>query len=81
MNDLSLKQLGTLKLIFYTIGIHLFGPIPVKQRQDRLKRWDFLFTCFKTCAIHLQVVEVLGDYSFKNQSRQILELKSKEKRN
>ena len=81
MNDVSLQRSGTMKLVFCTIGIHLFGPMSVKQRENRLKRWDPLFTCFKTCAICLQVVEVLDDYSFKKQSTKIHESKGKDRRN
>ena len=53
-----------MKLPFCRTGINLFGPIYVKQRRARLKRWGVLFTCFTTRAIHLEVVEGLDTESF-----------------
>ena len=46
MKDLPLQRLEALKPPFCSTGINLFGPILVKQRRSRLKRWGALFTCF-----------------------------------
>ena len=64
MSDLPIQRLEAMKLPFCRTAIYLFGPIYVKQRRARLKRWGALLTCFITRAIHLEVVECLDIDSF-----------------
>ena len=64
MSDLPLQRLEAMKPPFCRTGIDLFGLICVKQRRATLKHWGVLFTCFTTCAIHLDVVEGFGIDSF-----------------
>ena len=64
MSDLPLQRLEAMKPPLCRTGIDLFGPIYVKQRRTRLKRWGALFTCFTTRAIHLETVEGLDTDSF-----------------
>ena len=64
VSDLPLQRLEAMKPPLCRTGIDLFGPIYVKQRRTRLKRWGALFTCFTTRAIHLETVEGLDTDSF-----------------
>ena len=66
MSDLPLTRTETMKPPFTNTGIDLFGPITIKQRRARLKRWGALFTCFNTRAIHIESVEGLDTDSFIN---------------
>ena len=40
---------------FTSVGIDYFGPIPVKLKRSRLKRYGFIFTCLTMRAIHIEV--------------------------
>ena len=64
MSDLPFSRLEAMKPPFSSTGIDLFGPITIKQRRARIKRWGALFSCFTTRAIHLEVVEGLDTDSF-----------------
>lgn len=54
---------------FSNTDVDIFGPIYIKQRQARLKRWGCLITCLNTKAIHLKLVERLETDSFINSLR------------
>ena len=45
--------------VFEDIGMDFFGPFPVCQRNQRSSQHVCIFTCFKTRAIHIEVVEDL----------------------
>ena len=69
MSDLPLQRSEAMKRPFCRTGIDLFGPIYVKKRRARLKRWGALFACyltgaFSTRAIYLEEVEGLDTDSF-----------------
>ena len=64
MSDLPFSRLEAMKPPFSSTGIDLFGPITIKQRRARIKRWGALFSCFTTRAIHLEVIEGLDTDSF-----------------
>ena len=41
---------------FSTCGVDYFGPLMVKGNDGPTKAWVILFTCFTTCAVHLELV-------------------------
>ena len=47
-------------------GLDFLGPIFIKQRCSRLKRWGCVFSCMVTRAVHLELVESLDTDSFIN---------------
>ena len=51
---------------FTHTGVDFFGPLFIKQRQSRLKRWGCLFVRMVTRAIHLELVEAMDTDSFIN---------------
>jgi len=44
---------------FTYVGIDYFGPLGVKQGRSRVKRYGCLFTCFTTCAVHIEIAHSL----------------------
>ena len=64
MSDLPFARLEPMKPPFSAIGIDLFGPVMIKQRRERLKRWGVLFSGCTKRAIHLEVVEGYDTDSF-----------------
>ena len=55
MSDLPFATSEPMKPLFRSMGIDLFGPVTIKERRARLKRWG---------AIHLEVVEGYDTVSF-----------------
>ena len=52
---------------FEVSGIDCFGPFVVKHRgRSTAKRWVVIFTCLKSRAIHLEMVETMSSPSFLN---------------
>ena len=53
---------------FETAGADCFGPYTIKHGRGRAtdKRWVVIFTCLKTRAIHLEVIESMSTPSFLN---------------
>ena len=52
---------------FEVSGIDCFGPFTVKHRgRSTAKRWVVLFTCLKSRAVHLEMVETMSTPSFVN---------------
>ena len=49
---------------FYHTGVDVFGPITVTVGRPSVKRWICLFTCFNTCALHLEVLFAMSTDSF-----------------
>ena len=64
MSDLPFARLEPMKPPLGSTGIDLFGPVMIKQRQAKLRRWGAFFSCFTTRAIHLKVVEGCDTDSF-----------------
>ena len=69
MSDLPKIRTEDMIPPFSNTGADLFGPVSIKQRRARLKRWGCLFTCLNTRAIHIEVVEGLDTDSFINAFR------------
>ena len=59
MSKLPLLRTKKLKQPFNSTDINLFGPMLIKLRTARIKRWGILFTCLATRAVYIEAVEVL----------------------
>ena len=66
MSKFSSLRTEEIKPAFNRTGIDLFGPVPIKLRRARIKRWVALFTCFATRAVHREAVEGLDSDNFIN---------------
>ena len=65
---------------FSFVGLDVFGPWLVSARRTRggvtnSKRWDVLFTCLTTRAIHIELIESMDSSSFINALRRFLALR------
>ena len=49
---------------FTSVGVDYFGPIPVKLKTSRVKRYGCIFTCLTMRAIHIEVSQDLSTDSF-----------------
>ena len=63
MADLPIERLGYKEPPFSNTGVDYFGPLLVPIRRSTEKRWDFLFTCLTTRAVHIEVVPSLDTSS------------------
>ena len=63
MADLPIERLGYKQPPFSNTGVDYFGPFLVPIRRSTEKRWDFLFTCLTTIAVHIEVVPSLDTSS------------------
>ncbi|CAB4022425.1 hypothetical protein AC249_AIPGENE7361, partial, partial [Paramuricea clavata] len=66
MGNLPRRRLTPFLPPFMHTFVDLFGPIYIKQRRSKLKRWCVLFCCANVRAIHLEVVETLETDAFLN---------------
>ena len=57
---------------FTNCGVHLFGPLFIKQGRKRLKRWGVLFTCLTVRCVHLEVVDDIDTDLFINTLRRFV---------
>ena len=48
----------------YTVGFDMFGPYNIRKRQSDLKRYQALFTCFTSRAVHNEATNALYTDSF-----------------
>ena len=49
---------------FTYCGVDLFGPFLLKERQSEMKRYETLFTCLASRAVHIEVVTSMETDSF-----------------
>ena len=49
---------------FTYCGADMFGPLIIKERRSKLKHYGALFTCFSSCAVHIELTNSLGADSF-----------------
>ena len=59
MSNLPEFRFEKISATFEDIGLDYFGPFPVYQRNQRTSQNVCIFTCFKTRAVHFEVVEDL----------------------
>ena len=60
---------------FAYVGVDFFGPIEVKQKRSRVKRYGCLFTCFNTRAVHIEIAHSLNTDSMLNALRRFVSLR------
>ena len=60
MADLPVGRLAYLQRRFKHYGVDYFGPLFIKIRRRREKRWGVIFTCLTTRAVHLELSHLLS---------------------
>ena len=72
MADLPSERFAVTKPPFYNTGTDYFGSFFVKQGRASVKRYECIFTCLTTRAVHLKVARSLTADSFINTFRQFI---------
>ena len=60
---------------FTYVSVDFFGPIEVKQKRSRVKRYGCLFSCFNTRAVHIEIAHSLNTDSMLNALRRFVSLR------
>ncbi|XP_038045171.1 uncharacterized protein LOC119719752 [Patiria miniata] len=64
MGDLPPARLRLFKPPFYSTGVDCFGPMTCKTGRRSEKRWEIIFKCMTTRAIHLDLLDSLDTDAF-----------------
>ena len=80
MADLPEDRVTPEKPPFSFVGIDYFGPLEVKQRRSRVKRYGCLFTCLTTRAIHIEIAHSLGTDLMVNALRRFISIRGSPER-
>ena len=72
MADLPEVMIVPEKPPFTFVGVDYFGPLEVKQRRSRVKRYGCLFTCLTTRAVHIEIAHSLDTDSMINALRRFI---------
>ena len=64
MADLPRERLSQEPPPFTNCGIDMFGPILVKEDRKEMKRYECLFTCLSSRAIHIECTSPLSTDAF-----------------
>ena len=66
MADLPECRLNVKPSVFYPTGGDCFGPMVVKARKNRLKRYGCIFTSLSVRAVHIELADSLYIQMFLN---------------
>ena len=75
MADLPRERVTGYDPPFTSVGVDYFGPIEVKQRRSRVKRYGCLFTCMNTRALHIEIAHSLSTDSMINALRRFVSVR------
>ena len=75
MADLPVDRVKAYDPPFTYVGVDFFGPIEVKQRRSRVKRYGCTFTCLNTRAVHIEIAHTLNTDSMLNLLRRFVSLR------
>ena len=75
MADLPEVRVVPEKPPFTFVGVDYFGPLEVKQRRSRVKRYGCLFTCLTTRAVHIEIAHSLDTDSMINALRRFISVR------
>ena len=64
MADLPECRVNVKPNVFYNTGVDFFGPIVVKARRNRVKRYECIFTCLSVRAVHIELADSLDTDDF-----------------
>ncbi len=64
MSDLPTCRVDSSSLPFSYTGVDYFGPFTIKNGRKEVKRYEVLFTCLVSRAVHLEVASSLDADSF-----------------
>ena len=71
MADLPKDRLEMSSPFMYS-AVDYIGPFMVKEGKKKLKRYDVLFTCMPTRAVHIETANSLSTDSFLNSYRRFV---------
>ena len=66
MADLPANRCTPSDRAFSSVGVDLFGPFLVKQGRSVIKRYGCIFTCMRSRAVHLEILNSMEADSFIN---------------
>ena len=64
--DLPVDRVTPHEPAFTSIGVDYFGPFTVKRGRGREKRYDCMFTCLTTRAVHIETADTMDTDTFLN---------------